>query len=565
LALILISCGKRGPSPDSEAGANAALSAFVDSYFTSYFNFNPSEATSVGLHDYDSRLEERNAARIQARIAELQSQANEIESLRKKPLGFDEAIDATLLANRIQAELLDLNSIHVWRSPLYYAGIPGNAVDLLMKRNFAPPPARLASVTARLRQVPALIQAMRDNTAEPPKEFTELALRIVKGSVPFFREAVPEWAKTAAGQDQKLMAEFNDANRKAVTSLSVMSDHLERNVLPLSTGAFAIGADQFSSKLKYEEMVDTPLDKLLKTGEAQLERDYKAFIETAKRVAPGRKPTDAVNILSAEHPALGQLMQAASSTLEDVRKFVVDHKIIPIPSEERAKVTPTPPYARAGVFAAMDTPGPYETKATEAFYYVTPTEPDWTPPHKLEHLKLYNRPVMDIITIHEAYPGHYVQFLYAKQFPTKTRKLISCGTNAEGWAHYAEQMMVEEGFGNGDPKILLAQLSEALVRDARYVAGIKLHTAGWTVDEAAKLFVEKAFMEPANALEEARRGTYNPTYLYYTLGKLEIYDLREDYRRAKGNGFSLSQFHQDFVKQGAIPIPLIRTILLAGK
>ena len=232
LALILISCGKRGPSPDSEAGANAALSAFVDSYFTSYFNFNPSEATSVGLHDYDSRLEERNSVQIQARIAELQSQANEIESLRKKPLGFDESIDATLLANRIQAELLDLNSIHVWRSPLYYAGIPGNAVDLLMKRNFAPAPARLASLTARLRQVPALIQAMRDNTAEPPKEFTELALRIVKGSVPFFREAVPEWAKTAAGQDQKLMAEFNDANRKAVASLSVMSDHLERNVLP---------------------------------------------------------------------------------------------------------------------------------------------------------------------------------------------------------------------------------------------------------------------------------------------------------------------------------------------
>ena len=181
----------------------------------------------------------------------------------------------------------------------------------------------------------------------------------------------------------------------------------------------------------------------------------------------------------------------------------------------------------------MDTPGPFEQQAKEAFYYVTPPEPDWTRQHKEEHLRLFNRPVMDIITIHEAYPGHYMQFLYVKQFPTKTRKLIFAGSNAEGWAHYAEQMMVEEGFGGGDPKIRLAQLSEALLRDCRYVAGIKLHTQNMTVEQATKLFVEKAFQEPSNAYEEARRGAYNPTYLYYTLGKLQIYKLREEYKRRK--------------------------------
>ena len=171
---------------------------------------------------------------------------------------------------------------------------------------------------------------------------------------------------------------------------------------------------------------------------------------------------------------------------------------------------------------------------------------------------------MSIITIHEAYPGHYIQFLNAKQFPTRTRKLISCGTNAEGWAHYTEQMMLEEGFGNGDPRVRLAQLEEALLRDARYVVGIKLHTAGWTVEQGAKFFVEKAFQEPANAYEEARRGAYNPTYLYYTLGKLQIYKLRDDYRKAKGGSFTLQGFHDDFVKQGSIPIKLIRRILLPG-
>jgi uncharacterized protein (DUF885 family) len=169
---------------------------------------------------------------------------------------------------------------------------------------------------------------------------------------------------------------------------------------------------------------------------------------------------------------------------------------------------------------------------------------------------------MKIITIHEAYPGHYIQFLYAGHFPTRTRKLLWVSSNAEGWAHYTEQMMIEEGFGSGDPRIRLAQLNEALLRAVRFVAGIKLHTEGWTVEQAARLFEEKGFQEPANAYEEARRGAYNPTYLYYTLGKLEIYRLREDYQRAKGNTYSLRQFHDEFVKQGSIPIRLVRRIML---
>ena len=208
----------------------------------------------------------------------------------------------------------------------------------------------------------------------------------------------------------------------------------------------------------------------------------------------------------------------------------------------------------------MDTPGPFETRATQAFYYVTPVEKDWDKKHAEEHLRLYNPPVVAMINVHEAYPGHYLQFLYAKQFPTKVRKLLYCGTNAEGWAHYCEQMMVDEGFGGGDPKVRLAQLQEALLRDCRYVVGIKLHTQGWTVEQGAKLFVDKGFQEPANAYEESRRGAYNPTYLYYTYGKLEIQKLRDDYKAKKGG--SLRDFHDAFVAQGSMPLPLVRKILL---
>jgi uncharacterized protein (DUF885 family) len=268
--------------------------------------------------------------------------------------------------------------------------------------------------------------------------------------------------------------------------------------------------------------------------------------------------------LSDDHPAAGDLIDFTVRTIEGTRRFLNDKQILSLPSEVRPLIRETPPYARSGSFASMDTPGAFETRATEAFYYVTPPEKDWGRQHVEEHLRLFNRAVTDIITIHEAYPGHYTQFLFAREFPTKTRKLLYCSSNVEGWAHYAEQMMIEEGFGGGDLKLRLAQLNEALLRDCRYVAGIKIHTQGMSIAEATRLFVEKGFQEPANAYEEARRGAYDPTYLYYTFGKLEIYKLRSDYQRLKGERFKLADFHQDFIRQGPLPIPLVRQILLAS-
>jgi uncharacterized protein (DUF885 family) len=268
--------------------------------------------------------------------------------------------------------------------------------------------------------------------------------------------------------------------------------------------------------------------------------------------------------LSDDHPTEVSLIPDAKKTVEGIIQFIRDKKIVTIPSDVRPNIAETPPYARSGTFASMDTPGPYETKATEAFYYVTPPEKDWDAKHKDEHLRAFNPAIMTIVTIHEAYPGHYTQFLNAKKFPTKTRKILYCSSNVEGWAHYAEQMMLEEGFGGVDARLRLAQLEEALLRDARYIVGIKLHTAGWTVEQGAKFFEEKAFQEPANAYEEARRGAYNPTYLYYTLGKLQIYKLREDYRRSRGTSYSLNGFHDELLEQGGIPIKIIRRILLRG-
>jgi uncharacterized protein (DUF885 family) len=553
--------------PGWAAGADPRFEKIVDDYFAAKFEFRPSEGTAAGLHEYDHRLEDLSQERAKDRIDELLqfkrrlSELYRDSPLRKSTLPADDEIDLIFLQWQVEAELLDLNVIREWsRNPMGYAGLPGNAIDLLIKRDFAPPAARLRAVISRERLIPAVFEAARQNVKNPPHEFTDLAIRMTKGSLGFFEGPVMAWAESAAGQDTKLLAEFHEWNARTIAAFRAFSGWLENDLKPQSKGQYAIGKDLFLAKLKAEELVDISLEKLLARGEANLEKDYQSFVATAKQIDPHKSPAEVMKSLSDQHPTADDLIPSVRRSVEAARRYLVDHGIVTVPSEVRPNIEETPPYARSGSFASMDTPGPYETRATQAFYYVTPVEKDWDAKHALEHLRLYNPPVVAMINVHEAYPGHYLQFLYAKQFPTKVRKLLYCGTNVEGWAHYCEQMMVDEGFGAGDPKIRLAQLQEALLRDCRYVTGIKLHTEGWTVEQGAKLFVDRAFQEAANAYEEARRGAYNPTYLYYTFGKLEIQQLRDDFR-AKKRG-TLRNFHDAFVAQGGLPLPLMRRILL---
>ena len=532
---------------------------FADAYFASRFASHPSEGTSAGLHQYDGQLEDFSKPKILARIAELKGQLTTLGQVGDG--SFDDRIDARVLEGQVLGELLDLETLRTWEvNPMAYAGLPGGAIDGLMKRDFAPIADRLRLVIARERLVPAVFDAARANLTRPPKEFTDLAIRMAKGSVGFFEGSVATWAKDAAGSDARLKEDFERSNKAVIESARSFASWLETDLKPRSDGKYAIGAENFLAKLKHEEMVELSLPELLARGEAQLTKDYAAFVETARKIDPTRTPAQVMVTLSDDHPTADDLIPSVRRSIDEARKFLVDRKIITIPSDVRPRIEETPPYARSGSFASMDTPGPFESKATEAFYYVTPVEKDWDARHADEHLRLYNPPVVAMINVHEAYPGHYLQFLYAPRFPTKTRKLVFCGTNAEGWAHYTEQMMVDEGFGGGDPKIRLAQLQEALLRDCRYVVGVKLHTGGMTVEEGATLFVEKGFQEPANAYEESRRGAYNPTYLYYTFGKLQIQQLRDDYRAKKGGG--LREFHDAFVAQGGLPVDLVRQILL---
>jgi len=502
--------GPASPADRKPTAADASFTRLVDEFFEADARYSPTQAVGNGFHAHDAEIEDRSRARIEQRIAELHGLLDRLGQIDRAALGFDNAIDAQAIESQIRSELLDSETLKLWATnPMGYAGLPGGAIDALMKRDFAPRKDRLRSMVARLRGVPAIFAAARANVAEPPKEFTDVAILMAKGTSGFLAGPVATWARESAAGDAALLGEFEAANTAAIAASRSFAEWL---------------------------------------------------VATARQIDAGKSAAQVMATLGDQHPTAEDLLPSVRRSVEAARQFVISKDLVTIPSEVRPRIEETPPYARGTGFASMDTPGPFETRATEAFYYVEPVEPDWDAKHKDEHLRLLNAPVVNLINVHEAFPGHFVQFLYSPRYPTKTRKLLGAGSNAEGWAHYAEQMMVDQGFGGGDPKIRLAQLSEALVRDCRYVVGIKLHTQGMTVADGAKVFTEQCFQESSSAYVEARRGAFNPTYLYYTLGKLEIQVLAADYMRDKHA--TLKQFHDAFVAQGALPIPLVRRILL---
>ncbi|HEU4793909.1 MAG TPA: DUF885 domain-containing protein, partial [Nitrolancea sp.] len=349
--------------------------------------------------------------------------------------------------------------------------------------------------------------------------------------------------------------------------LTVAADAVDRFITYLkeaqsrATNAFAIGADAFAQMLRFGEMVDTPLETLLAVGEEDLARNSTAAIETAAEIDQDRDIREIMSELSADHPSASELIPATARMLESLRNYVIERAIVTIPSDNRCLVEETPSFLR-WAFAMMDTAGPFETRARESYYYITPPEADWPQERQEEWLTEFNYAGLQDISIHEAYPGHFAHFLHLPLIPYPARQVFLSYAFVEGWAHYVEQMMLDIGYGDGDPRLRLAQIKEALTRNCRYIAAIKMHTQGMTVDEATQLFMEKAFAEEAPARQEAVRGTFDPGYLNYTLGKLMILKLREDYRRQEGPAFSLLEFHDRLLGLGAPPVPLARRALL---
>jgi len=564
LALVVLSCSLLVAQNFVPAKpATADYDTLVDAYFDQYFTFHPTSGTASGFHQYDGMLEDYSQKSVESQISFLKGEWEKFSGLQTAQLSGEQRADLQILLSDIDSQLLELKQIRGWqRNPDTYSSSPTYSIFILMSRNFAPPEERLKSVIAREQKMPANFAAAKSNLKDVPKVYTEIALEQMPGIISFFQNDVPSAFKSVT--DQQLLAGFKASNDKVIFELQRYQDFLKSDLLPISNGDFRIGAELYRKKLLYNEMVDIPLDRLLQIGYDDLHKNQAALKRVAAQIDPKKTPEQILEQLEQDHPQPDQLLQAFRDTFNGLIQFIDQKHIVTLPSQVRPIVEETPPFGRALSSASMDTPGPYENKATEAYFNVTLPEPDWSAAKTKSWMEGFNRGTIISTAVHEAYPGHYTQFLWIKQAPSKIRKLTGCGSNSEGWAHYSEQMMLDEGYGNNDPKLRIGQLQDALLRDARYVVGIQMHTGKMTLDEATQFFVKEGYQTQAVAEREAKRGTADPTYLVYTLGKLEILKLRADYKQKMGDKFSLEQFHNEFLQQGDPPIKVIREKMLGN-
>jgi uncharacterized protein (DUF885 family) len=548
-------------SPSAASSSDAQFQSLAREFFYRNFKESPVQATAVGVHSYDAQLDDLSAAAIARRDAAAKSDLAKFEAIDAASLTPDDALDRTLIINAINDGLLSSETLQDWKhNPDIYTGVASGSIFLLISRQFAPLAVRMKDVIAREREIPAMLEQAKANITTVDAMTQQIALEQAQGGVGFFAQTVP--AAFASVKDAALQSQLRAANAAAMKALAAYAAWIKA-ISP--KGTFAIGMDAYEKKLQYEDALSMPVDQYLAYGEKALAQTRAQFIATAKRIDPTATPQHVYASLAKDYPPPAQLLAKASSDLKRLRAFVVSHHIITMPSDASIDVVPTPPFERAFVTASEDSPGPLETVATKAYYNVTPPDASWPAARIAGFMAQYNNYQFPIISAHEVYPGHFTNFAIDRHLQLSlTRKLMFSSEFGEGWAHYGEQMMVDEGWGNGDPKVRLAQLEEALLRECRYVAGVKLHTAGWTVKQAEDLFQTQCFQTPAVALEESMRGTQDPMYGYYTLGKLMILKLREDYKKKLGSDFTLQKFHDALLAHGDPPIPLVRPFILGS-
>ena len=574
LLTLLISLGGLLPGAAWAVETPAPASAFDKlalDFVAGYLAARPLRGVALGFHQYDGKIGDYSRLAIDAEIERLKRFQAEFQKLEGSKLSKQAELDRRLLLSAIARELFQFEEMAVYdRNPMIYARALN--VNVYIKRDFKPLEDRVRDIVTIEDQASNIMTAGRTNlSAALPKPYVELAIQIANGSADFLEKDLAAAVKEV--NDEPLMAAFRDANKKAAAALRDYASWLTKEKLPKATVNFALGAAKYRKMLAGAELVDLAPDKILALGQQRLKEEQNIFAAAARIIDPKKTPIDVFKEIQNEHPKPGELITDVARDLDQIRQFVLDHHIVGIPSEVRATVKATPQFDRATTFASMDTPGPFEKKATQAYYYVTPAEANWSEQEKNEWLTSFNYYTTDVVSIHEAYPGHYVQFLHLNaSSASQVEKIFSSYAFVEGWAHHAEKMMLDEGFGsapNATPeqkiraaKYRMAQADEALLRLCRLCVSIKMHTGGMSVAQAAKFFQENCYYEEKPSMAEAMRGTFDPGYLNYTLGKWEILKLRDDYKAQEGANFSLEKFHNEILDHGAPPIRLLREIML---
>jgi uncharacterized protein (DUF885 family) len=537
------------------------LPHFVEDYLRYLQEVHPTVAALDGVHAHDDLLEDLGRAAVEADARTLAGFARRLSEIGEEGLTATERVEHPILAANIQARMFEAEDIRTWeRNPHLYADILASSLASQALFEHAPETERARRVLSKLRQTPRLIQAARDNVKDPPGIFVKVAIETFRGILTFLERDLPRAFSTV--DDLHLLGDLADASTEAAHVLEDYVGYLEREQGPRARASFRLGRERLERKLKLEEGLPVNVDRLLAIAQRELAATHEEFRRTASRLNGG-DPLEVWRATKADHPAAGQLAAAAREQVGQLAAFIERHRLVTLPSAEPVVVQPTPDFYRWS-FASMWSPGPFEPKPTRAYYYVTDVDKAWSPERQEEHLRDFNFPTLWSISMHEVYPGHFLQFQHLRRVESKVRKSLffAPASFMEGWAHYAEQVMMEAGFARENQALRLGQLHEALIRLVRLIVGIRLHAEDLSVEQGVRMFRDDAFLEESTARREAERGAFDPSYVVYAAGKLMLLKLRQDYKAREGSKFSLRTFHDTLLAQGAAPFWAHRRLLL---
>ena len=534
---------------------------FVDDYLAYLHEVLPSQAALDGVHQHDDLLEDLSRSAVDTHLRTLAGFGRRLQQIETATLQPVEQIEHAIVAANIEARIHDLETVRTWeRSPQLYADVVGASLAGQALFGHAPEPERARRIVSKLRQVPRLVESARENIKESAGIFVKIGLETWRGTLKFIESELPRAFSRL--DDLHILGDLADASTEAAHAISGFIDYLETDLSPRARGTFRLGRDTFEKKLKLEEGVTLDADRLLSIALRELNEVQEEFRTVAGRLNGG-DPTAAWRKAKEQHPEPGQLVTAANQQLAELLSFLQRQAVVTVPESEPVVVAPSPEFYR-WAFASMWTPGPFESKPSQAYYYLTDVDRNWSPERQEEHMRDFNVPTLWNISIHEVYPGHFLHYQHLRRVDSKVRKslLFAPASFVEGWAHYSEHMMVEAGFRKGDSTFKLGQLAEALVRLARFVVAIRLHCEDLSVEQGMRFFRDEAFLEETTARREAERGTFDPTYLVYSIGKLMMLKLRHDWKEQQGSRFSMRAFHDAVLAQGNAPFWAQRRLLL---
>lgn len=552
----------------SPATKAPTFAAFVDRYLDDFTRRHPSIAAGNGLHGADSTLDDFSADAIAREIAELKRDQAELQAFRSDDLTPDERVDQKILDGVIDGWLLEQETLQNWRrNPMLYASALTSGVHNLMTQEYAPAPVRMRYIVAKLSALPALLTAARANLTNPPRLLAERGVVMMKGASGMLAHDVA--LAFAKEQGTPLMDSLQKALRVAAPQVDSFVAWMETDLLPRSTGAIAIGGEAVARRYRGEELTDLPLDTLVAIGERELRQSQIDFAAAAARLAPGRDALTVWQEVRRVHPKRGEVTTAAQAIVDSLTIFVREKGLVTVPEGERVSVQPAQPFDLG--FASMHASPPLEAKPLQSYYYITDASADQTPEQQEAWLERFNYASLTNTSAHEAMPGHWLHSQYMRKTPGKVRR-IWIGLNPfpqpssgqDGWAHYAEQLVVEQGYGNGNPRYQMAQLSDALTRICRLLSGIRVHRGEWSLDQAQACFEKEAYVAAPAARREAERAVYDPTYGGYFLGKRAMLTLRRDLQARDGATFDLRAFHERVLANGIAPVWAHRQLMLPG-